>query len=481
MKIFAFVMLLAILLSCSGCGKNTPAETDVNLPASEQTAHISAEPDETLPDIDEDEPDPADIPPTELQPEPVTAETNPPETETQPEEPAAEPAGAPAEPAPVYELTDEEYAAYMNFAVGLFRASFADENREPDSNMMISPLSVLSALGLTENGAAGDTLSEMETAFGLNRDAQNTFLSSYLPSLPAGDGYKLTAANSVWYRDIDELTVQDAFVQTAKELYNAEVRGEAFDTETCLEMNAWVSEKTDGMIREIIDPAMGIRDDAMLYLMNALAFDAMWKVEYRDSQVRGGVFTTESGETQKVDMMYSSESRYLKSDDALGFLRFYKDSKYAFVGLLPNEGIALDDYVSSLTAEKLADMLGEVYGHDVSAQLPKFEASYGVSMNGFLMDMGITTLFDQHSADLSDMAVHDGLNLYVSNVAHKTFISVDEKGTKAAAVTAVEVCAEESEPEPPIEIYLNRPFVYMIVEWENRVPVFIGTVESLAE
>lgn len=454
MKKLAFTLLLAALLAFTGCNKNEASEsilcyTEPGLECGEGTR---TETTEIMPDDKADEPDENNAPAADM----------------------------PIEPVPVYSLTDEEYAAYMDFAVRLFSASYADETREPESNMMISPLSVLSALGLTENGANGDTLSEMETAFGLNRDALNAFLPSYLPSLPTGEGYKLTAANSVWYRDIDALTVQDAFIRTAEELYNAEVRGEAFDELTCLDMNAWVSEKTDGMIKQIIDPAMGIRDDTMLYLMNALAFDAEWKVEYKDSQVRDGIFTTESGTAQHVDMMYSSESRYLRSDDALGFLRFYKDGKYAFVGLLPNEGTALDDYIASLTGEKLAEILATVYGDDINARLPKFTASYGVSMNDFLMDMGITTLFDQHSADLKNMAVHDTLNLYVSNVAHKTFISVDEKGTKAAAVTAVEVTTEEAVSEP-INIWLNRPFVYMIVEWENRMPIFIGTVESLAE
>ncbi|MBQ4354368.1 MAG: hypothetical protein IJC71_05685 [Clostridia bacterium] len=471
MKIFAFLLLLAILCSFSGCREESPDPSENGSPSPDSV--------QTQPNTDEDTPNSKDT-----EPEPLPDKTEPAQSAAS-DAPTAhmdiQDTAPAAEPVSVYKLKDEEYTTYMDFAVRLFTASYADEKRESNCNMMISPLSVISALGLTQNGAAGETLTEMETAFGLDRDTQNAFLASYLPTLPVGEGYKLTAANSVWYRTIDALRVQDTFVKAAKELYNAEVRPQAFDEQTCLDMNAWVSEHTDGMIREIIDPAMGIPDDAMLYLINALAFDSMWEQEYRESQVRGGIFTTESGETQNIDMMYSSESRYLKSDDALGFLRFYKDEKYAFVGLLPNEGIPLDDYVSSLTGEKLAAVLSKVHSHEVSAQLPKFTASYGVSMNDYLMDMGITTLFDQHAADLSDMAVHDTLNLYVSDVMHKTFISVDEKGTKAAAVTAVEVCVEESVPEPPIQIWLNRPFVYMIVEWENRVPVFIGTVESLAE
>ncbi len=384
--------------------------------------------------------------------------------------------------AELYDLTDDEYAAYMDFTLRLLKgctASDADSDAEPkEENMMISPLSVITALGMTANGAKNETLSQLESAIGLDLATLNMFLSSYLDTFPNGDGYRLTPANSVWYRDTESLHVEPDFLQNMNFHLNADVYPEAFDDSTCEKINEWVYMNTDGMIKKLLDE---IPTDVVMYLINALAFDSEWAEEYKDTAVHENTFTTASGIEQSVDMMYSEESRYLRSDDALGFLKFYKDEKYAFVGILPNEGITLDDYIADLTPGKLTDMLGTVYGDEINARLPKFEAEYSVTMNDQLKSMGITDLFDSASCDLSGMAQSDAGNIYVSRVLHKTFISVDEKGTKAAAVTAVECTAESISISEPINIWLDRPFLYMIVEWENRVPVFIGTVETFAE
>lgn len=437
MKHFFLIVLSAVLLCSSGC--TVPDEAEV--------IRCYADTGENSGDI------PAET-------EPVGNETGPSSTD-------------PALTAELYMLSDKEYDAYMDFTLRLFKEC-ADPSKE--ENMMISPLSVITALGMTANGAKNDTLGQIESAIGLNLDELNTFLAAYLDTFPKDDGYKLTPANSVWYRDTESLHVEKDFLHSMNSNLNAEVYPEPFDDGTCDKINEWVNENTDGMIQKLLDE---IPSDAVMYLINALAFDSEWAEEYENTDVHENIFTTASGTEQTADMMHSEESRYLRSNDALGFLKFYRDEKYAFVGILPNEGIRLDDYIASLTPEKLTDMLGTVYGDDVNARLPKFDAEYSVTMNDQLKDMGITDLFDFALCDLSGMAQSDAGNIYVSRVLHKTFISVDEKGTKAAAVTAVE-CTAECVSEP-VCIHLDRPFLYMIVEWENRVPVFIGTLESLVQ
>ena len=215
-------------------------------------------------------------------------------------------------------------------------------------------------------------------------------------------------------------------------------------------------------------------------LVNALAFEAEWQETYYEHQVRDGEFTCEDGTAQNVKLMYSEENAYLEDDNAVGFVKYYADRKYAFAALLPEEGTSLSEYVDSLDGEKLHTILTNVSDRPVRAAIPKFESEYSVEMSEALMAMGMTDAFDAERADFSAMGYSENGNLYISHVLHKTFIAVDELGTKAGAATLVmmaEGCAMIE--QEPVQIYLNRPFVYMIVDCENNIPVFIGGVREI--
>lgn len=369
-------------------------------------------------------------------------------------------------------LSDEEKAAYYDFTLKLLQ-SCADPASE--GNMMISPLSVMSALGMTANGAVGNTLSQIEDLMGMELSSLNSFIGAYSSSLPSDDNSKFTSADSIWYRTDDSLRVNEDFLAANQKYYAAEVRGEAFDEAACDAINDWVSEHTDGMIPNILDE---IPADAVMYLINALAFDGKWETEYTENSVHEGVFTSLSGNEQTASMMQSEESVYLKDDNAEGFMKYYEGRNYAFAALLPDEGITPDEYISALTPDKLQSLLSTgASDSGVTAIMPKFEADYDIELSDVLCGMGLSDLFDSSACDLSGAAVSDIGNIYVSRVLHKTYISVDEVGTKAAAATAVETVAECAIIMPIV--YLDRPFVYMIIDTVNRLPIFIGTVEAL--
>lgn len=469
MKKHILTLLFALLLVCTGCNDTQPVESYVEpgLNCGEGTLKIDETDTTYVGDtlkIDETDTESTSTP------EPVPVDVLPPIPDDTAE--STDLCGVPLAPVEQYTLTDEEKAAYFDLTLKLFKSS-ADPTVE--ENMMISPLSVLTALGMTANGAQNDTLTQIEDALGLPLDTLNAMLKSYLTTLPAAEKYKLAPANSIWYRDTASPHVNDEFLNTCKEFYDAEVRSGAFDDTTCDEINAWVNENTDGMITKLLDE---IPSDAVMYLINALAFVAEWKDGYDADDVRDEVFTTDSGTQQTVPMMHSNESRYIYIDEGeYGFYKRYVEGKYAFAALLPPEGVTLDEYIAELTPEKLSDALSNIYGGDVNAALPKFESKFGIEMSGILAEMGMGDLFDSTSCDLSAMAQSDIGNLYVSRVLHSTYISVDEVGTKAAAVTAVEV-TEACDEYEPIEITLDRPFVYMIVDCENEIPIFIGTVET---
>ena len=380
----------------------------------------------------------------------------------------------PAKAVDVLPDMDAGAAAAADFGVRLFKTSI-----EEGENTLISPLSVLYALAMTANGADGETLAQMEQVLGMDVDNLNSYMLAYLELLPESKDYKMSLANSIWFKDDPNFAVEQSFLQTNADYYGAGAYKAAFDEGTRNDINNWVKEHTDGMIPEIIDE---IPDEAIMYLVNALAFDAKWADEYEEHQIREGRFTMEDGTRQDVDMMHSEEYTYLEDDLATGFIKYYKDRKYAFVAMLPNEGVSVSQYVDSLTGEHLRELLNNPLDVTVFASIPKFETEYDIEMSEVLQEMGMTDAFDWRVADFSKLGTYnvDGMNICINRVLHKTFISVSEQGTRAGAATAVEMVAEGAmEIVEFKEVVLDQPFVYMLIDCETNLPFFIGTMMNV--
>lgn len=363
---------------------------------------------------------------------------------------------------------EEQSASFTDFALRLFKAT-----NEDGENVLISPLSVMCALSMTLNGAEGNTLAQMEDVLGMQRDELNLYLYSYITSLPKGDKYKLIQANSIWFRDDDRFSVSPDFLQTNADYYGADIYKAPFDRQTLRDINNWVKLNTDGMIPKILDD---IPDSAIMYLVNALAFEAEWKEVYKKTQVRDGKFTTEDGEVQKVRLMYAEENRYLEDENATGFIKYYSDRKYAFAAILPNEGVSVSEYLASIDGEALYSMLTNSQSTTVKTAIPKFEVEYDTEMSGILKEMGMSDAFNNILADFSGIGSSTRGNIYIGRVIHKTFIEVGEKGTRAGAATVVEMNDKAAEPSKTKEVILDRPFIYMLIDCENNVPFFIGTL-----
>ena len=370
------------------------------------------------------------------------------------------------------DLEEANNVSVTDFALRLFKESLEDEK-----NTLISPLSVLTALSMTANGADGDTLSQMESVLGMPISSLNEWIKIYIESLPEEERYKLSLANSIWFKDSDSFEVNADFLKTNEEYYGAGIFKKPFDTSTLKEINAWVEENTNGMIKNILD---SISKDAVMYLINALAFDAEWQKMYNEHQIREGEFTAEDGTKQKVELMYSEEYKYLEDENATGFIKYYADRKYAFAALLPKKGVSVSEYVSSLDTEKLIAIFENAQNTDVIAALPKFETEYKVEMSDILKNMGMSNAFNSTLADFSKLGHSTQGNIYISRVIHQTYIKVDGKGTKAGAATVIEVAeGEPMEIVPPKEVILDRPFVYMLIDCETNIPFFIGTLMSV--
>ena len=360
-------------------------------------------------------------------------------------------------------------AGLSDFAVELLRQTDRGENT------LLSPVSAAYALAMTANGAAGETLEQMESVLGAPLETLNLCLAAYAGSLADGKDSRCSLANSVWLRDdADRLTVEQGFLDAAASYYDASVFKAPFDGSTLRDINAWVSDRTDGLIPSIVNE---IPESAVVYLVNALAFEGEWEKIYREDQVHDSIFTTEDGREQPAELMYSAESAYLEDDLAAGFVKYYKGRHYAFAALLPNEGVSLDAYLASLTGERLRDLLAHPQDTLVQTAIPKFTAETTAGLNEALAAMGMEDAFVPGLADFSAMGTSPDGPLYISRVLHKTHLTLDERGTRAGAATAVEMDAGSD--ERPLSVYLTRPFLYVLMDCEAGLPLFLGTMRDL--
>lgn len=368
---------------------------------------------------------------------------------------------------------DETFrGAYYDFALSIYQ-----EARKSADNTMLSPLSIMLALSMCANGAAGQTLSQMESVLGgIPIDTLNEYLYTYTKAMSSSDDLKLNVSNSIWIKDDPNFSVKEDFLKKNATYYSAGAYKAPFDESTVKEINDMISENTDGMIKKMLDR---IDADEKLFLINTILFDAEWENKYESDNIKkGATFTSLSGKAQKVTMMSSSEQKYIESDDCKGFLRPYKGNGYYFVALLPNADVDFDDFAASLDGQKFGELLGNVEGCNVDVRIPEFESEY--KNNKFaeiLRHLGMTDAFESY-ADFSKMSDN---KLCISRVIHQTKIEVNADGTKAAGATIIGIAEAGMiiADDPPKSVVLDRPFVYAIVDNETMLPIFIGEITEM--
>lgn len=267
-------------------------------------------------------------------------------------------------------------------------------------------------------------------------------------------------------------------MQANADYYKSQIYREPFDSSTVKKVNDWVSEQTNGMIKDIVNDSF-FSKNAIMCLVNALCFEGEWQEIYTENDVKKDTFTNASGKKQKCDFMFSEESSFIEDDNATGFIKYYKNSNFAFVAVLPNKGTTADEYVSALTGEKLTRLLESRRNATVNTSMPKFEAEYTLNLSDPLKKMGMPLAFDSSHADFSAMGSSSNGNIYIKYAIQKNYISVAEQGTKAGAATVIYAEDYFASPQEVKYVNLNRPFVYMIIDTVTNVPLFIGTMNNV--
>lgn len=350
-----------------------------------------------------------------------------------------------------------------------------ESDKAGEGNVILSPLSIEMALGMAATGAAGEAKEALETLLGLNPEQLNALLGPYLRK---GDN-TLSIANSLWVNRNMENLIREEFKASLQTVYAAGEGsfspGSEADANT---INAWVKEKTREKIDSIITPD-GLTDDTMALLINALYFNGKWTDPFEDYQLTYEPFHAPAGD-QMATLMGDWEGIYFENDWGTGFSKAYEEG-YEFIALLPKEsgtvdlsGLDIDQFLSTRTG-----------AYDVHLKIPKFELEYSTSLVETLSDLGLGSLFAPGSLNalLTDEALAGDWEAHASDVIHKTYMKMYEEGTEAAAVTAVtvEVTSAMSPPREHKEVFLDRPFAFLIRDTQSGQVVFCGVINSVED
>jgi len=359
--------------------------------------------------------------------------------------------------------------ADQEFAFELFREVCGLSDEE---NIMVSPLSVSYALGMTFNGAAGTTREAFCNVlhFGdlTSQEVNESYQDLMDQLVDLDEQVEFSIANSIWYRLGYE--VLEEFITTNRTYFDAMVSELDFSDPQAVEtINGWIEEKTNDKIQDMLDFIPG---DAVMYLINAIYFNAKWKYAFDPEDTHTGTFYLEDGSTHKADFMkVNGAFNHTVTDDFSAVELPYGDSTFSMVVMLPAQGKTVNDLVETMELEKWNSWFETPAVSDIQIELPKFKYGFKDLLNDPLVNLGLGVAFSG-GADFS--GITPGGGIYISRVIHQTFIDVQEEGTEAAAATIVEL-REVSMPQPAI-FRANRPFLYLIKENSTGAILFMGKV-----
>ena len=343
-------------------------------------------------------------------------------------------------------------------------------------NIVCSPFSFYMLLGIALNAVRGKCQEEIKDV--LTDDAEASVVTEYICKLEKNiaqeyDGGKLISSNGICIKkDLYEGILKE-FRELMKEAFDAEIF--AAGSDMVEKVNAWVNEKTNGMIPKLLEQAP---TDLRAVLMNAISFEAKWETIYEEDDVEEeSEFTNYDGSISEVTMLRSDEEGYIEDDFYTGFVKNYKGGKYAFMALLPKKKKAKTFWKRTIEQTDFKAYYDSRFYAEVVARIPEFEIATDMELTGFCQSIGIKSIFNP-DADFSGMTTQEPL--MISSVLQKAVIKVDRAGTKAAAVSAMYVvagCAPDFDNIKYVE--LDRPFVYAVVDRESGLPVFSGVVNKL--
>ena len=373
-----------------------------------------------------------------------------------------------------------------DFAFNLFRLAGPRKIwvEDPEKSTILSPISITYALGMLNNGAAGETLQQINKVLGFNNaDEVNAFCKKMLTEAPHLDKLtKVQIANNIYVNK--DYTLNPVFVEKANDFYNAQPETRDFaDGKTLDVINQWASDHTEKMIEEVLNEEE-FKPYAVSYLLNAIYFKGVWAEKFKKAETKEEVFE-HAGPNKNliyVPMMHQQEKLlYADKGDYEALQLPYGNGAYSMTILLPKEGKSTYDIAQGLTAESWKTLWQKGVpsgGAVVDVKLPRFETKTDVDLVETMSLLGMPNAFDPHKAEFPDFC---NVLTYIELMKQVARIKVSEEGTEAAAVTVIGMGTMASLPSEPIHVnfHANHPFIYIISEKSTGTIFFIGHYTGL--
>jgi len=373
-------------------------------------------------------------------------------------------------------VSSEDLAALVQ-GNSAFACDLYQKIRSDSGNLFFSPYSISAALAMAYAGARGETEQQMADAlhFTLPQDRLHPAFNALDLAL-AGEGnenFRLDIANALWGQ-VGQYFRSD-FLDLLATNYGAGMWLVNFieDAEMArIKINDWVSRHTENRIENLLPPG-AVDPLTRLVLTNAIYFHASWLVPFSESATEENTFTLLDNSRVTVPMMSQEASfRYAEGEGYKAVELPYSDQDTSMLVILP-ELENFSEFEMTLNAERISEIVGNLVSMEVNLKMPKFEFEKSLALGQMLRGMGMSAAFDPYRADFS--GIDDNRDLYITDVLHKAFISVDENGTEAAAATAV-IVGTTAIPPPPVEISINHPFIFMIRNNSTGAILFFGRV-----
>ncbi|EAY31427.1 scca2/scca1 fusion protein isoform 1 [Microscilla marina ATCC 23134] len=351
----------------------------------------------------------------------------------------------------------------------------------PQKNVFVSPYSISSALAMTYAGAKGSTAQEIANALHLpknsvHQDFKN--LNTHLNQLNT-KGLQLSVANALWSEKSQKFL--KAYLGLTQSCYRAKVKRLDFKQQpekSRLIINKWVEDKTQRKIKNLIPKGI-INQTTRLVLTNAIYFKGQWKYKFKKSQTRKMDFIAGKQKISDVKFMQMQRKFKYAETESLQVIELpYASQKVSMVVLLPKDINGIAKLEASLTAESYQKLMDRLFYTQVKLSLPKFKMTLNVKLKNVLKTMGMQQAFG-NTADFSGMTGNKSLK--ISEVVHKAFVEVSEKGTEAAAATAVVVRTKSASAHRPVKPKVFRadhPFIFMIKDNTTGSILFMGKLAN---
>ena len=370
------------------------------------------------------------------------------------------------------------------FAFDLYQAL----RQQGNGNLFYSPYSLSLALAMTFAGARGETETQMADTlhYLLPQDSLHpAFNSLDLELNERGEGakgkddkeFRLNVVNAIWGQK-DYKFLSD-YLDVIAENYGAGLRLLDFagaPEESRITINNWVSDQTEGKIKDLIKQGI-ISSITRMVLTNAIYFNAAWQFPFDEDNTNEARFHLLNGSDITVQMMHHTEGfGYADGDSFQAVELKYDGGELSMLILLPEED-KFTGFEAALNSQKLDAIIGNLEMRNIILSMPKFDYESEFSLKDTLEALGMKDVFSMN-ADFSGMT--GNFDLFIKDVVHKAFVSVDEAGTEAAAASAV-IMDLKAGPGSPVEVTIDRPFIYLIRDIETGTVLFAGRIINPAQ